>query len=205
MLPFVNLPNLVTLLFFFLSVVSFSHNLLKQNASFESALINSQENFEINQNTKSERVELVIFNPNSQGPFNLSFIRNIEIVNLQLPESDNRRFEVILAALRKAMGASQACKDLADCSIKTLWPQSLLVPQVFVTSFVNDEPIAILNFGLDHPVEVSVGQEQALLNSINETLNRNSFNNLLTNIHILVNGKISPTFLGHVALVPVLD
>ena len=205
MLPFINLPNLLALLFFFLSVVSFSHSLLKQNASFEDTFLNLQEDLEVDQDTQLERIELVIFNPNSQGSFNLSFVKNIEIVDLQLPESDNRRFELILAALRKVMSASQACKGLADCNVKTLWPQSLLVPQVFVTSFVNDEPIAILNFGLDHLVEVSVGQERALLNSINETLNRNSSSNQLTNIHILVNGKVSPTFLGHVALVPTLD
>ncbi len=88
-----------------------------------------------------------------------------------------------------------------------MWPQVLLVPQAFVTSFVSGKPIVILNFGLSYPIEVSVGQEQALLDSIRETLNRNGLNAgaQITKIHILINGEANPTFLGHVALVPVLD
>ncbi len=208
MLNFINLPNLVALLILFLGIASFSRSLLRQNTSFENILVTSQEDFEV-ESTKLERVELVIFNPNSQGPFNPSFVRDIEVVNLQVLESDSRRLEAILAALRKAMSIDQACQDLVeDCNLKkTLWPKSLLTPQVFVTSFVSDRPIAILNFGLDHPVQISAGQEQALLNSINETLNRNGLDssNQLTDTYILINSKVSPTFLGHVALVTALN
>ena len=205
---FINLPNLLALLIFFLGVISFSNTLIRKNAPLNID-INSGKNLEVEQNTKLERIELVIFNPNSQGPFNSGSVRNIEPINLQVPASDNRRLEVILATLREAMSSDQACQDLeVSCEAKkTLWPQSLLSPQAFVTNFVSGKPIVILNFGLSHPVEASVGQEQALLDSIRETLNRNGISSTgqITKIYILVNGKASPTFLGHIALVSVLD
>ncbi len=118
---FINLPNLLALLILFLGVVSFSGTLIRKNAPLNIA-INSEEDSEVDQDTKLERIELVIFNPNSQGPFNSSTVRNIEPISLQMPASDNRRLEVILSTLREAMSLDKACQGLEEGPVKQKKP-----------------------------------------------------------------------------------
>lgn len=206
---FINLPNLLTLLVLGAGTISFFHTTFQQKTFLEEVVVSSSKDLLSNE-AKQERVELIIFNPNLQRSTR-SFIRYIEAVNLLLPQSDNRRLETILASLRDVMSEKQACQNLEmeKCRIKkTIWPIELLAPQVFVTNFISGQSIVIVNFALNATVKVSVKQEKALLNSIKETLNRNGFISnaqQLTNVYILINGEVPKTFLGHVALVPMLE
>ena len=182
----INPANLLGLLILICGIYSYTYSLKKPSLNFAETLLADTQGVLI-----KERITLVMYSPNAS---NTQLVRNIETLETTVGFNDNRRLENILATLK---------------SKYLLWPRNLELPQVFVSDFTSGEPIVILNFAVKTPPAISIVQEQALLRSIKETLQRSGFKHQnrkeLNQIHILVNGGTSPTFLGHVALPSRLD
>ena len=102
---------------------------------------------------------------------------------LDLPQDPAGRLEVILGALRKAMGQDGS------------WPQNLATPDVYVQQ-ANRKEVAVVDMHETAPVAVGVSQELQLLHSIQQTV----LGNGADEVRFLKGGQPSPTFLGHVAV-----
>ena len=135
--------------------------------------------------TQTENVELTLFTPGQDA-------RPVEhpvFAQLTLPEDPARRFALITAELRAQ-------------TLPTLWPATLPAPTAFEVDTDNGaKSVAVLDFAADDTVAVDVETERLLLQSIETTLLRNGADR----VQILVNHEETESFLGHVALVPVLE
>ncbi len=130
-------------------------------------------------------VELTLFTP---GPGERP-VEHPVFVQLALPEDATRRFETITAELRAQ-------------TLPTLWPAPLPAPTAFSVATANGaQTVAVLDFTIDDAVVLDVETERLLLQSIEATLLRNGADR----VQVLVNHQEAESFLGHVALVPVLE
>jgi hypothetical protein len=125
---------------------------------------------------RSEEVQLVVF----LDPTNLE-VSQPKYKTLELPQDNEQRLVRILSVLRD--------------NLDGLWPEPLPLPTVFL-----HEQSVVLHFVLESPIDVSVGAEQRLYNSIVQTLKENA----APQVRILVNDQ-SETFLGHIALANYLE
>lgn len=75
---------------------------------------------------------------------------------------------------------------------ESLWPQELGAPRIFWLG----EGRAALDFVLSAPPRVTVAAEMQLLESIRRTAARQG----VSEVFVLINGRVSPTFLGQIAL-----
>lgn len=103
--------------------------------------------------------------------------------HLSLPEAANARLHSLLSELRRLMLEQNA------------WPAALPAPEVFVIQD-SSNPVAVLDFVLEQPLETAVATELQLLRALRSTLRRNGIDSMV----ILINGRPSKTFLGHVAI-----
>ena len=76
-----------------------------------------------------------------------------------------------------------------------LWPEVLSAPRVFVYPLPRGE-VAVLDFALEAPAALTVAEEWRLYLSLEQTARRQG----IGEIRVLVNGRASDTFLGHIAL-----
>ncbi len=110
-------------------------------------------------------------------------------VSLDVPEPLSLRLEAILAELRERM---------ID---EGVWPESLPVPDVFITDLASETPVAVLNLSLGSPVAISVAHESYVFAALQQTVQRNG----VSEMRVLIDGEPSKTFLGHLALDTSLD
>ncbi len=134
---------------------------------------------ELNPQTLQE-VPLVLIDANG--------LEDTVMLELSLAADDGSKLAAILAALRELM------------LNRGTWPQALLAPQVFVTTLARQR-VAVLDFDIERPLAVTIEIERQILESVRSTTLRNGMDKL----QILINGKVSPTFLGHLALETSLD
>jgi hypothetical protein len=86
--------------------------------------------------------------------------------------------------------------ELRDVLIEeNLWPEALSAPRVFIRPSPQGE-VAVLDFTLEAPVALTVADEWRLYLSLEQTALRQG----ISEIRVLIGGRASDTFLGHIAL-----
>lgn len=125
---------------------------------------------------REQEVSLVIVN--SEG------LERPEFQTLALPEAEAARLEAIFAALREVLVK------------ESVWPEALPAPSVYLPDMTSRQRVAVLDFAVPASLPISVSEEQQILASLRNTALRNS----VDRIAIIINGKASETFLGHVAI-----
>lgn len=147
---------------------------------------------------------LVVYELNPSPVFSNTqqrFAIDSQQISLNLSEDNVERIQAILAALKNRMSSEVLCANSAEAcsqvlSKKSIWPEALGIPEVFLSNFGSAQEIVILNFPLASDIQISIHQEEALKTSITETLNRNNIANSLW----LINDEPRPLFLQHIAL-----
>lgn len=121
--------------------------------------------------------------------YNQDLLERTTYVTLEVPDDPQGDLLAIIAALREELRA------------EGIWPEELPEPQLFLPELTGGERVAVLDFALREAVYTSITQERRLLESLKSTLRRNDIDRL----HIMIDGRPSPTFLGHIALPQALD